>query len=954
MNDHAAINQFLEAMKEQGIVPSKNLKLEGKLERFHVEGDKLGSTNGWAIVHLDKAPAGQFGCNKRYGDHKFSWRAEVNTTPMSPEEKKKQQAEWARKKAEGEKRRQDERDAAALRAQAAWDAAVPAPDDHPYLKRKGVKSHGLRVGKWEFINADTGEVTCLTDQALLVPICDKTRKIHSLQGIFTGKILGKGDGARDKDFLKNGAKLGLFHAIGKPQMVDGNPVFVICEGYATGASIHEETDHLVLVTFDAGNMQGVAQAIRDSKPDAIIVFAVDNDLWTYKPVENPGLHHASLAAKAVGGLLAIPPFEHGDGKQDGEGKWSGPTDFNDWQAREGAGSVKAIFDAVIANRNQVLETEPELMPWDETPPDYLLDETPPPSLDAPVDILPPAEPPADTGGPKEPPKPPSTEDDELVQNAHFTILGYDGQTYYLFQHEKKQVLAITKKDLSDTGLIELADLYWWEMNFGNGNGGIDKKAVAQWLFRTANSRGIYDPSRIRGRGAWDDKKRSIFHHGAYLTVDGVPTQITEIKSAFVYPMARELPQPSDTPLTDDEGGHLVDVASMVRWSMPGSAALMAGFVMLAPICGALTWRPHIWLTGVAGSGKSTVQNKFCAALLRGIGQYYSGDSTEAGIRQDLKADALPVLIDEAESNNERDKQRIENIIGLIRKTSTESQMHTAKGTVSGVSQHFQIRSMFCLASINVNLPTKADIDRLTICSIKKAKEGDVDNWTQLEIELNKIDQDPTMSSRLLARALKLMPVILESVKVFRKAAAAHFHDQRYGDQFGTLLAGCWCLMKSYVPEEYEARALINAYKWDEHTEDQDQDDSARALEALLSAKIRMPGSFGDMTVFELIRESTTSFRHGKGVEIEMAEQTLRRHGIIVETGRLVFGTGVSNLKELIEKMPAITNLRDQLLRVKDSERVAMKSFNGTKSKCVSIPLTPILGEANKEDNDTPF
>jgi putative DNA primase/helicase len=955
MNDHAAINKFLEAMAEQDIVPSQNLNFEGKLERFHVQGDALGSRNGWAILHIDNAPAGQFGCNKRYGDHKFSWSAGISATPMTEAEKKKQREDWARQKAETEKRRAAERDAAAVRAQSVWDASVPATDDHPYLVRKGVKAHGLRVGKWEFINSDTGEVTCLTDQALLVPLCDKTRKVHSLQGIFPGKILGRGDGARDKDYLKFGAKVGMFHAIGKPQMVDGNPVFVICEGYATGASIHEETSHLVLVTFDVTNLLTVAKAIRDSKPDAIIVFAVDNDVWTKKPVENPGVHYATIAAKAVGGLLAIPPFVHADGTQDAAGKWSGPTDFNDLQVRDGAGAIKAIFDDVIANRNLSPEPEPESpMPWEDGPPDYLTEDIPPSSMDDSNSgaSSPPVEPPAATGGgPKDPIVPADKDEDDLVKNAHFTILGYDGQTYFLFQHEKKQVLEITKKDLSDVGLIELADLYWWEMNFGNGNGGIDKKAVAQWLFRTANGRGIYDPSRIRGRGAWADKGRAVFHHGSYLTVNGEHTDITAIKSAYVYPMARELPQPSETPLTDAEGDHLVGVADMVRWNMPGSAALMAGFVMLAPICGALTWRPHIWLTGVAGSGKSTVQNKFCAALLRGVGQYYSGDSTEAGIRQDLKADALPVLIDEAESNNERDKQRIENVIGLIRKTSTESQMHTAKGTVSGNSQHFQIRSMFCLASINVNLPTKADIDRLTILSIKKAKEGDVDNWPELEAELNKIDQDETMSSRLLARALKLMPVILDSVKVFRKAAAIHFKDQRYGDQFGTLLAGCWCLMKSYVPQEYEALAMIKGYNWQEHTEDQDQDDSAKALEALLSAKIRLPGNLGDLTVYELIRESTTSFRHGSGVDMDVADQTLRRHGILVESGRLLFGTGVSNLKELIAKMPAITNLRDQLLRVKDADRVGTKSFNGTKSKCVSIPLVPILGEAVKEEDD---
>ena len=358
MSANAAIDDLLAAMREQGIEPSDPLKLDGTLERFHVQGDRQGSTNGWAKIFLDAKPAGNFGCMKRWGDHKFSWKAKRDTKPMSAAELKTQREDWARRKAEQTaaaiKRHAD----AAGRAQSIWAAAQPAPDDHPYLMRKGVKSHGLRVGQWEYINTDTGEVFTLTKNALLVPICDKTRTIHSLQGIFPGKILGKGDGARDKDYLKDGAKRGLFHAIGKPHQFDGRPVFVICEGYATGATIHEETDHLVLVTFDTSNLLAVGEAIRESKPDAIILYAADNDQWTVTPhVTNPGLHFATIAAKAVGGLLAIPPFQHTDGKQDAEGKWSGPTDFNDLRAFDGVGAVRALFKAVLA-ANQVIQDEP--------------------------------------------------------------------------------------------------------------------------------------------------------------------------------------------------------------------------------------------------------------------------------------------------------------------------------------------------------------------------------------------------------------------------------------------------------------------------------------------------------------------------------------------------------------------------------------------------------------------
>lgn len=569
--------------------------------------------------------------------------------------------------------------------------------------------------------------------------------------------------------------------------------------------------------------------------------------------------------------------------------------------------------------------------------------------------------------PAEPTKPTLPADehaDDLISNGYFTILGYDYDEYFFFQFEKRQVLKLRKGDFSDTGLIELAPINWWEEYFPTEKGGINKKAAVNWIFRTANSRGIYDPTRVRGRGAWIDKGRAVFHHGPYLTVDGVKTDITRIKSAYVYPMARSMPDPSDQPLTDEEGRKLVAVASKVRWTMPASAALMAGFTMLAPICGALQWRPHIWITGAPGSGKSTVQNKFCGALLRDMSLYSQGDSTEAGIRQELKADAIPVLIDEAESNNERDRQRIEGLIGLIRKTSTDSQAKTYKGTVSGDGQQFHIRSMFCLASINVNMPTKADVDRLTKLVIKSPDNRNPTAseayWRELESELNAIDADTTLPSRLLARGLQLLPTILENIKVFRRVAAVQFGTQRDGDQFGTLLAGCWSLTNSTVVTDDEAKALIDQYDFKEHVEDHDQDDAMRALEAILAAKLRVH-ALGEFSVFELIRDASPEYAQGI-VSGDVADATLRRHGIRAEfaAGELWFGTGVSSLKHLVEHMPFVTDLRGQLLRVPGASRLpSVKKFNGVDSKCVALPLKPILAgdsapQTTFDTDDIPF
>ena len=68
--------------------------------------------------------------------------------------------------------------------------------------------------------------------------------------------------------------------------------------------------------------------------------------------------------------------------------------------------------------------------------------------------------------------------------------------------------------------------------------------------------------------------------------------------------------------------------------MPASAHFLLGWLVLAPVCGALNWRPHIWLTGGAGTGKTTILKLFIRPLLGGVVQSATGGTTEAGLRGD--------------------------------------------------------------------------------------------------------------------------------------------------------------------------------------------------------------------------------------------------------------------------------------------------------------------------------
>lgn len=344
LTDDQIVEQFCAAMREHEIdVSFADIVPDGRFHRIHVEGDRKGVKNGWYVLHVDGArPAGAFGCNRRYGNTtKFTWSAEKSAKPLTPAERRAFRDEMNRRRREREATEQAQRDAALALANEIWNRAHDATD-HPYLKRKGIRAHGLRVGVWEKVNPETGEVRIISKNALLVPIRDAKKQIHSLQAIFPNDKNALG---RDKDYLSHGEKRGLFYSIGKPLEHDGRAVILICEGYATGASLHECTGHAVIVAFDAGNLSAVAKVIRSRFPDAIIVMAADNDRWTTKPIDNPGVVRAREAAAEIGGLVAVPDLKDLNGN---------PTDFNDLHVREGAEAVRAIIDDALAETGRVL------------------------------------------------------------------------------------------------------------------------------------------------------------------------------------------------------------------------------------------------------------------------------------------------------------------------------------------------------------------------------------------------------------------------------------------------------------------------------------------------------------------------------------------------------------------------------------------------------------------------
>jgi hypothetical protein len=192
------------------------------------------------------------------------------------------------------------RKAAAEQMRLRWEAADPAFSAHPYLAAKGIGPNGTRLDR----------------QHILVPLFDTAGALRSLQSI---------DPAGHKLFEADLAVAGAMFVIGQPVAVATGPVLV-CEGFATGASLYEATGRTVVVTLNAGNLTKVAERLVIAHPKTRWLVAGDDDRG--KPT-NVGRDAAVQAARILRCHAVFPVFPEG----------SDGTDFNDMAAHYGALAV---------------------------------------------------------------------------------------------------------------------------------------------------------------------------------------------------------------------------------------------------------------------------------------------------------------------------------------------------------------------------------------------------------------------------------------------------------------------------------------------------------------------------------------------------------------------------------------------------------------------------------------
>lgn len=315
---------FETACAARGILPPKDgWVLTGKIARTGTDEKPRGKDASY-LLHIDQFPAGGFE-NHRDGLGWQDWRYD---RPMEVDRAALEAhlAEVAKSRSRRAADAAAEAAAATSSCRARWDASGPASPDHPYLVRKRVRAHGIRQHG--------------TD--LLIPMRDATGALVGLQEIFDEKRDGK-----DKRYAKGVPTKGLYHSIGKPDPT--TPIFAVCEGYATGASIHECSGLAVAVAFDCGNLEAVTATIRAKYPSARIVVCCDDD---YKQaMKNPGRVKGEEAAGKWDGVAVWPVWPANHPKRG--------SDFNDLHTSVGADEVRTQILRALAPKAKIEMPTPE-------------------------------------------------------------------------------------------------------------------------------------------------------------------------------------------------------------------------------------------------------------------------------------------------------------------------------------------------------------------------------------------------------------------------------------------------------------------------------------------------------------------------------------------------------------------------------------------------------------------
>lgn len=532
-------------------------------------------------------------------------------------------------------------------------------------------------------------------------------------------------------------------------------------------------------------------------------------------------------------------------------------------------------------------------------------------------------------------------------DGKWRALGYDRGVYYYYSFLTGQLVALKPSQHDESNLLQFADLSWWETHYP-GNKKPNYSSAKNFMMMECHRVGVFDFDKIRGCGSWIDEGRIVIHRGNTVVIEGKEIPVEDYKGKFIYERDITVQRETSAPLTNSEAIKLLDICKELNWERPINAYYLAGWLACSVIGGALTWRPHIFITGPSASGKTWVMKNIVYKVLGREKIPMQGASSSAGYRALAGNRSWPVWGDEIEAKTPQELAEFQRLLMVWRCASSDTDVGVVKSTVDGRVRNFIPRSCVCISAIGMNLSDYADLTRFSVLGLRKNNKHDSERrelFAKFEDKVASLLTEEWCSS-FRARSQKLALTIRKNAKMFSRAVS-ELLGPRLGDQVGALLAGAYSLTSSNELDINLARAWVSSQDWTEYEEI--GSDEGSCLSEILDSHIMFdnPKGGGQLkrTVGELLLLSKSGIKTSSDpvdefdekIKPEFALSVLKRYGISRRGEFIQISKSHREIKNFLSNTQWRANWGETLKRINGAQLRSSVRFSGNVHGAVEIP-----------------
>lgn len=502
-------------------------------------------------------------------------------------------------------------------------------------------------------------------------------------------------------------------------------------------------------------------------------------------------------------------------------------------------------------------------------------------------------------------------------------LGHNNGTYFYISSENQQIVTLTWNNHNKAGLRRLfANKSFWLKNYGIEK---DDQIIVAWdmacedLMENCHKKGIFDPAQVRGIGVWKDGNKYVINDGE---------QVINANPSSVYNYQKTVRVDySFVPSNPQNLLHLLEGFKSLEYKNPNDYFYLSSWYIQAHIFSVLPWRFHIWLTGSAGSGKSTILKWLGSMLINNI---LTNNTTSAGVRQTVKSNACSVIYDEAEATEERTK----GVIALAREMSSSGDFQSLRGTVNGNSLNYNTECVFCFGSIQVNDLNQADRSRIFTIEMATTKNQSEEIFAGIS---ERFEYFAKNKNEVFTIVYNSIDNIIHNYNFCRNNLKKDYKlESRLADQIGTAMA---CHFIYYSQEKMDLdqyKVMVKNFNLvdSDYTEENNEKEHESCYDALMSVIV---DNYSNTTVAGAIHNifysNKEEFSYG-------FEKMLGVHGLkyFKDEKELFIANKNDHLKNKLKNYSDITRIlkRDNDIIVKEKDRVRISELGNVRGIRIKV------------------